>query len=297
MPTCEHPSPVASDPASDVTSGASAIALDRATQLDGDGGRYSTVLSEAWEIWGPNGGYLAALALRAAGSCAEIGQPASIYCQFLSSPAFARIELTVSHLKRSRRSEALAVRMTQRGKPILESLVRTAADAPGYEHQHARAPRVPPPDALKSTDELWTAEQRPPFRFWENVERRPIDQWLTPTSPANGRQAPVVREWVRFRPTGCFEDRFVEAARSLILLDTYGWPAAFRRHRDGRFIAPNLDTSAWFHQFDSRSEWLLIDHECQIAEHGLLGVLGRVWDLDGRLIASGSSQLCCLPAA
>jgi acyl-CoA thioesterase len=288
---------MARNPAGDTNSGASGVGLDRATRLEGDGESFSTVLSDAWEIWGPNGGYLAALALRAAGARAEIGQPASIYCQFLSSPAFARVELTVSHLKRSRRSEALAVRMTQRGKPVLESLVRTAADAPGYEDQHARVPRVPPPDALKSTDELWSAAQRPPFRFWENLERRPIDQRLTPTSPASERRPPVVREWVRFRPTRCFEDRFVDAARSLILLDTYGWPAAFRRHRDGEFIAPNLDTSAWFHRFDSRSEWLLIDHECQVAEHGLLGVLGKVWDLDGRLLASGSSQLCCLPAA
>jgi acyl-CoA thioesterase len=288
---------MASDPAGDTTDGAAGAALDVATELDGDGESFSTVLSEAWEIWGPNGGYLAALALRAAGLRAEISQPASIYCQFLSPPAFDRVELTVIRLKRSRRSEALAVRMTQHGKPVLESLVRTAADAPGYEHQHARAPRVPPPDALKSTEELWSAEQRPPFRFWENLERRPIDQRLTPTSRTSGRRPPVVREWVRFRPTRCFADSFVDAARSLILLDTYGWPATFRRHRDGAFIAPNLDTSAWFHQFESRSEWLLIDHECQVAEHGLLGVLGRVWDLDGRLLASGSSQLCCLPTA
>ena len=56
------------------------VALDQATRLEGDAGRYSVVLSDAWEIWGPSGGYLAALALRAAGDCAEIPRPASFYC-------------------------------------------------------------------------------------------------------------------------------------------------------------------------------------------------------------------------
>jgi acyl-CoA thioesterase II len=270
--------------------------LDQATLLERDGGKLSTVLSEAWAIWGPNGGYLAALALRAAGSCAEIGQPASIYCQFLSSPDFDRVELDVDHLKRSRRAEALAVRISQAGKLVVQALVRTAADAPGYDHQLPRAPVVPPPAALKSTDELWAAEQRPPFRFWDNLERRPVDQRFTPRAPTSEPRDPVVQEWTRFRPVASFEDPFLDAARSLILLDTYGWPAAFRAHRDGAFIAPNLDTSAWFHQFSPRSEWLLIDHQCSVGARGLLGACGRVWDPEGRLLATGNSQLCCIPA-
>ena len=48
-------------------------------------GRYHARLSKDWEIWGPNGGYLAAIALRAAGVLAQIRQPASFYCHFLSS--------------------------------------------------------------------------------------------------------------------------------------------------------------------------------------------------------------------
>ncbi len=60
--------------------------LEQATRVEGDAGRYHARLSDEWEIWGPNGGYLAAIALRAAGELAEIRQPASFYCHFLSSP-------------------------------------------------------------------------------------------------------------------------------------------------------------------------------------------------------------------
>ena len=33
------------------------VALDRATRLEGDAGRYSVMLDDAWEIWGPSGGF------------------------------------------------------------------------------------------------------------------------------------------------------------------------------------------------------------------------------------------------
>lgn len=263
------------------------IGLEEATRLEGDDGRYSIRLSEAWEIWGPSGGYLAAIALRAAGLCAQIPRPASFYCHFLSSPAFEEVELAVEVLKRGRRSESLSVQMTQRGKPVLHALVRTAADAPGYRHQELDAPEVTPPDASKPFHR--TKDGKPIFKFWDNLScRRP--EWDADHDP----HAPIVREWVRFEPTPSFDDHFIDAARPLILLDTFGWPAAYQKYRGADYIAPNLDTYVSFHQF-TPSEWLLIDHECPIATDGLLGVSGRVWDADGRLLATGSAQLCCIP--
>jgi acyl-CoA thioesterase II len=261
------------------------IGLDEATQLEGDSGRYSTCLSEAWEIWGPSGGYLAALALRAAGHCAEIARPASFYCHFLSSPAFAEVELAVELLKRGRRSESLAVEMTQEGKRVLYALVRTAANAPGYRHQQLEAPNLLPPHECPSVD-------RTTYNFWRNVSCRRPERW------GDGEEEPAVaREWLRFEPTPRFDDLFVDAARPLILLDTFGWPAAYRRYRGADYTAPNLDISVSFHRFGGESDWLLVDHECPVAEDGLLGVSGRVWDVDGELLASGIAQLCSIPLA
>ncbi len=198
----------------------------------------------------------------------------------------------MSVLKRGRRAESFAVAMTQRGKLVLQALVKTAAPGPGYEHQPLARPDVPSPARLKTHEELSPERRRPNFAFWNNIERRSVDQSTTeePT-------APVIREWARFRPSPCREDPFVDAARALILLDTYGFPAAYQKHRSMEYLAPNLDTSAWFHHLSPDSDWLLIDHECVVAEHGLMGVSGRVWDIDGRLVASGSGQLCLVPRA
>lgn len=264
--------------------------LEQATRVEGDGERYVAQLSDDWEIWGPNGGYLAAIALRAAGQAADIPQPRSFYCHFLSSPAFEAVQLEVRALKRGRRAESFAVEMTQAGKPILHALVKTAADGPGYSHQHLLPPDASPPASLKSYEQLLSTDKPWPFRFWNNVERRPVNQDTSPPP-----SSPTIREWTRFRPRACFEDPFLDAARALILLDTFGFPAAYQLYRSWEYLAPNLDTSVWFHHLNPACEWLLIDHECILAEHGLMATSGRVWDTDGRLLATGSAQLCCIP--
>jgi acyl-CoA thioesterase len=135
--------------------------LDHATRVENDGGRYIAQLSDEWEIWGPNGGYLAAIALRAAGATAGIRQPRSFYCHFLSSPAFDAVELEVKALKRGRRAESFAVEMTQEGKPILHALVKTAAQGPGYSDQHLAAPDVPEPASLKTYEQLCGPTRNP----------------------------------------------------------------------------------------------------------------------------------------
>jgi acyl-CoA thioesterase-2 len=272
---------------------ASGSDLEHATRVEGDAGSYHARLSEDWEIWGPNGGYLAAIALRAAGEVAQIQRPASFYCHFLSSPTFDVVQLDVRVLKQGRRAESFAVEMTQQGKPILHALIKTAADAPGYSHQHLQAPAVPSPADLE-TYQRQGDSQHPVFSFWNNVERRLVEQSAIGV-PTEESPAPVLREWARFRPRACFEDPFLDAARSLILLDTYGFPAAYRKYRSWEYLAPNLDTSVWFHHFNPGCEWLLVDHECIVADHGLMGVSGKVWDTGGRLLATGAAQLCCIP--
>jgi acyl-CoA thioesterase II len=264
--------------------------LEHATRVEADGSGYVAHLSSDWEIWGPNGGYLAAIALRAAGKVAQIQRPRSFYCHFLSSPTFDAVELDVKIIKQGRRAESFAVEMTQKDKPVLHALVKTVADGPGYSHQHLLAPDVPPPTALKTYEQLRPTAPRPAFSFWDNVERRPVEQRTTEAS-----SAPALREWTRFQPTACFEDPFLDASRALILLDTFGFPAAYQRYRSWEYLAPNLDTSAWFHHFSPSCEWLLIDHECTLAEDGLMAVSGRVWDTEGSLLATGSAQLCCVP--
>ena len=48
--------------------------------VDAAAGRYEADISQAWEIWGPMGGYVAGVALRAAGAASPFPRPASFSC-------------------------------------------------------------------------------------------------------------------------------------------------------------------------------------------------------------------------
>ena len=67
---------------------AAAGAASRLTLADGS----EATLSADWEIWGPCGGYVAALALRAAGAESPFARPASFFCHYLSVAAFAPVD-------------------------------------------------------------------------------------------------------------------------------------------------------------------------------------------------------------
>jgi len=147
--------------------------LDLDTRVSGAAGRYRAVISPEWEVWGPDGGYVAAIALRAAGAEARIPRPVAFAAHYLSVARFAPVDLEVTAVHRGRRSESLRVSMTQEGKPVLEAIVRTAAELPGLTHEHTEPPDVPGPEGLRSSDEVYAGQ--PTFPFWQNLEGRPVD--------------------------------------------------------------------------------------------------------------------------
>jgi acyl-CoA thioesterase II len=274
------------------------LALDTALAplaSQGEDRSFAAELSRDWEIWGPNGGYLAALALRAAGACAEIPRPVSFYGHFLSVAQFGPVQIQVRALRRGRRAEAFSVAVEQGGRAVAQAMVRTASEAPGLEHDIARMPDVPPPGALKTFAELFPDEAGPSYPFWRNLESKPTDPASFAAAPS--ARPPLTLQWHRFVPRDTFGDPFLDAGRLLILIDTMGWPAASRAHPQSAFQAPSLDVAAWFHRPAAHERWLLSDHTAPVAEQGLIGTVGRIWSADGRLLASGGAQLLCVPAA
>ena len=64
-------------------------------------------------MWGPNGGYVAAIALRAALAESRLPRPASFHCQFLAVGEFAPVEVHVASLGGGKRAEALRIEVAQ----------------------------------------------------------------------------------------------------------------------------------------------------------------------------------------
>jgi acyl-CoA thioesterase II len=272
------------------------LAVD--TAVEGSDGAYRGSLSEAWEIWGPQGGYVASVALRAVGAESSFPRPASFFCHFLGVAKFAPVDIEVSTLRKGRTAESLRVAVTQDGRPILEATVWTVAESvPGIEHDLAEAPDVEGPRGLKNFEEIFADDDDagPPFPFWNNFEGRPVEfrkDW-PPPEPL----PPVWREWLRFLPTETFDDAWVDACRSLILVDVVSWPSAHRHHawKQPPFVAPSMDLYVAFHEPASDDPWLLADGHSAMARDGLVGWTGRLWSSERRLVASGTGQLLCRP--
>jgi acyl-CoA thioesterase-2 len=275
--------------------------LDKDTTVVERGeGRYSARLSEDWAIWGPNGGYVASVALRAAGLATGRERPASFLGHLLGVAAFDEVDVTAVVLRRSRFATAVRVGIEQAGQPILEALV-WGVDGGGVtlDHEVPTAPEVPPPDELLSHDDRMAAladEAPPQYRFWDNLEHRPHrwhDEW-PPPEPIE----PTALWWLRFRPTPAFDDAWVDACRLLIPIDTMGWPAAHLAHAHDApaVIAPTVDLSVRFHRPARDDEWLLAEATSPVGAGGLVGASGRVWNRRGQLLASGGQSMLCRPA-
>jgi acyl-CoA thioesterase len=161
----------------------------------------------------------------------------------------------------------------------------------GMVHDFVPAPDLPDPGTLKSVEEL--RPERPPHPFFRNFEQRPIG-WLPDDDLTPGE--PELRGFYRFRPRAVADDPFVDAARAVILLDTFTWPATYRAHpskEPSPWIAPNLDLYVRFHRETTGHEWLYGLGRADLAEAGLIAAHGAVWSADRKLLASGSTQLFC----
>ena len=261
-------------------------------QVAGVAGRYTAMVHDDWEIWGPCGGYVAAIALRVAGAESPFARPASFFCHYLSVAAFAPVDLVVTPLRSGRTVLAQRVEMSQDGRPVLQAMVWSVGAVEGLAHEDVDPPEVPGPEELpaRAAPTGEDALGRRMFPFWENFDQRLIE-W-SDTWPPPGPLPPTWRTWVRCTPPARFDDLWVDAARSLIVLDVGSWPAGSRPHAylDPPYIAPSLDLYASFQYAGCNSEWLLLDAHSPVAQGGVLSWTGRVWSERRRLIASGGGQ-------
>lgn len=106
---------------------------------------------------------------------------------------------------------------------------------------------------------------------------------------------PRFSSWFRFEPDFEISDAFVDAARSLVLIDTLQWPAVYRSYGPGKmaYVAPSLDLAVQFHSSSQDSSWLFCDAFGDYAHRGVIAGNATVWNEQGQLIASGHSQSLC----
>jgi acyl-CoA thioesterase len=262
-----------------------------ALSLTDDG--FIATLDPAWDIWGPAGGYIAAIALRAVGAVAASGhRPVTQSGQFVRVARPGQITVRVEPVKLGG-SALYAITLTQEGNVIFLSQIWTTARSDVSFAAAPPAPDVPAAQELTGLDAIMRQRGMKEIAFWQNLDGRPFEFRV------QGDPLPKMEHqyrWMRFRDWSPTDDPFVDAMRAVMLIDIGVWPAHWHRLTQAAdYMAPSLDIAVHFHGGAAAGDWLLSDADTDVSGNGTISGRVRIWSEDGRVIATGSGH--CLVIA
>jgi acyl-CoA thioesterase len=247
------------------------FATDTAVTRLGDG-RYAATVSDGWLIQNPNGGYLAALLVRAV--LAEVGDPArrlrSITLHYLRPGQVGPCEVHVSVERVGRGMTTATARLVQDGKDALLAIVALGVDRDGPAHDDHPMPAVPPPEELERRDGPVAMTFRDRFDTRTTFGPEPFTE--------RGTEA-VTGGWIRFADDEPFDD-----VALVLLCDA--WPPAVFAIAELPVGVPTIDLTVHLRHVPSGEPgWALVRFRTSVVADGYLEEDGEVWSADGRLLA------------
>jgi acyl-CoA thioesterase len=250
---------------------------DTALAPVGDG-HWRGAVPPTWSIGtGPNGGFMAALAARAALQAAG-APPRSLTLHYLAPPAEAEIDVATEIVRAGRSATFLRVSMTQEGKPVVLALAVCGAwydDAPSWSD--LGPPQLPPMDECILVDPSRTGVPPLQGRY---------ETYLAPRDPAD---RPIrVDGYIRTRDPHVV-DQVVLAAISDAFI-----PPAFFRTREA-ILVPTLELTVHFRGLppDDPHPFVRQTTVSRLAAGGVVEVDGEIWSEDDRLLVQ-SRQLALM---
>jgi acyl-CoA thioesterase len=248
------------------------------------GGRFAGRMDRGWWIErGPNGGYVAAIVLRALTMAVDdpARSPRSFTIHYLAPPAEGPVEVTTAIERSGRQLTFVGGRMLQgdRMVALAQAVFSRPVDAP--EFAEASPPQVPPPEDLEPLAP--TGPAAIPMR--ERYETR----WAIGPLPFTAGDRAEAGGWIRLtdpRPA----DHLLMAALSDAWL-----PPAFSRAVE-RYGLPTIDLTVHFRTAAlPADEWFLCRFRTRSSIEGFLEEDGEIWSREGRLLVQ-SRQLSLVMA-
>ena len=251
--------------------------FDADTALEDVDGGCRAWAPEHWFVArGPNGGYLAAIAARAAEAAA--GRPLrSLTLQFVAAPAVGPLDVRATVERAGRTYTAVSIRIEQDGAPMTLALA-TLGELPGDGPAWDAAP-MPAATPLGETQSIEPDQANFPA-FMRNYDMR----WAL---AADG-DVPGSGGWIRTR-----EPRAIDAPLIAAMTDAWA-PAAFVAL--GRFVAaPTLDLTVHIRRplppaGMTPDDFLLVRFTSRLSVGGVWEEDGALWTPSGELLAQ-SRQL------
>ena len=259
-----------------------------ATSLKLAGSDFCAQLDPGWEIWGPAGGYIAAIALHAVRERAEKEhRPLSMTGQFLRVAKPGALEVSVEVAKTGA-TALFTVALHQDAKTVFLAQIWTSCRNEASLPISPVMPDVPLPNVLRSQDELVAERGIELSAFWRNIEGRPPNFRMHSDPPATDTHQ---YRWMRFREWAVTDDPFLNAMRYTLLIDIGIWPGHWHRlSQPADYVAPSLDIWAHFHGSSRGGDWLLSDADADMSGDGTISGRVRIWSEQGRPLATGGGH-------
>lgn len=270
--------------------------LVQATSLQPSAGGYVATLDPAWNIWGPAGGYIAAIALRAVRHHADPAhRPLTLTGQFVRVARPGHLDVQVMPVK-SGGTALFSVTLSQDANTVFQAQVWTSSRNDMSLPTAPVIPIVAAPHGLRPIDDLMTERGVDVTSFWQNLDGRPTNFRTAGDPPADDSHQ---YRWMRFRDWEPTNDPFLDAMRAVLLIDIGIWPAHWHRQSErGNYLAPSLDVWAHFHGTPTAGDWLLSDAITDVSGHGTISGTVRIWSEAGQAMATGGGHcLVAIPRA
>lgn len=255
-------------------------------------GHFVADVDPSWSVVrGPNGGYVAAIVLRAmAETVDDSGRaPRSFTVHYVSPAVEGAVQISTSVERSGRSMTSCSARMIQEDRLIAMAVGAFSSARPGPSLDDLRMPTVDPPEALPLRS---MTEDAPPIaRRWESVHA----VGGLPFWESAGADEALSGGWLRL-PERHIPDAFVVAAA------TDAWvPAIFSRVNEP-IVVPTVDLTIHFrgslpYPNASADDYLFVQFRTTVIADGFLEEDGEVWSRDGVLLAQSRQLAAVFPMA
>ena len=199
--------------------------------------------------------------------------------------------LAVTTIRDGRSFSSREVRASQSGKEVfrLVASFQVAEESPVYDR--ATMPPVPPPDAVATTYDDFTLSVTHPQgdeTWWYGADRPLEIRYINPPTSTEAVTEPQLM-WMKIADA-LPDDPAIHAAglaylSDSTLIDHILLPHGGRWQEDG-FLGTSIDHSMWFRRPARADEWLLFEQTVETTGAGRGLANGRIFDTDGKLIAT-----------
>jgi acyl-CoA thioesterase len=236
-----------------------------------------------WVVRGPNGGYVAALVLRALAANVEPERAVrSLTLHYTAPPEEGPVQIETRVERAGRSLTTVSGRLRQGDRLLALALAAFSKSHEGMAFDHARMPEVPPPEACH------------PFGGRMPIHERYESRWAIGDPPFSGSSQALAGGWIRSA-----EPRRADAP--LVAAFTDAWPpAAFSLATDRSAVesVPTVDLTVHFRSelplaSAAPDDFQLVVFRSRLAAQGFVEEDGEVWSREGRLLAQ-SRQLALL---